>query len=105
MALRADSILGLERFTGSPVVRSAVNLGFQLDARLRCAGLAQADAVRIQERHLWWLVRKARQTRFGCDHGFSVVRSVADFQQAVPLRTYETLWAADLAMPTPYSIT
>jgi GH3 auxin-responsive promoter len=96
MALRAVSVLGAERFTGSPVARSAVNLGFQLAARLRCAELAQADAVRTQERILRRLVSKASQTRFGRDHGFSAIRSTSAFQMAVPLRTYEALWDAYL---------
>ena len=38
------------------------------------------------------LVRKAGDTRFGRDHGFAAIRSVADFQARVPLRTYEDLW-------------
>ena len=38
------------------------------------------------------LVRKATTTRFGRDHGFDAIRSVAEFQSAVPLRTYEALW-------------
>ena len=45
-----------------------------------------------QERMLRSLVRKAQDTRFGRDHGFDAIRSVADFQAAVPLRTYEDLW-------------
>ena len=48
---------------------------------------ARADAVRVQERTLLALVRKARGTRFGRDHGFGSIRSVADFRLAVPLRT------------------
>ncbi len=31
-------------------------------------------------------------TRFGRDHGFGSIRTVADFQARVPLRTYEDLW-------------
>ena len=47
---------------------------------------------RPRSRVLRSLVRKARSTRFGRDHGFDRIRSVADFQSAVPLRTYEALW-------------
>jgi hypothetical protein len=86
----------LERFAGSRPARGLVNLGFQLGARLRCERLAQADPVRIQKQTLLQLVRKARQTRFGCDHAFGSIRSVADFQRAVPIRTYEALWDAYL---------
>jgi hypothetical protein len=96
MASAAESILGLERFSGSPPARGLVNLGFHLGARLRCAGLSHADPVVIQEQTLSRLVRKARQTRFGRDHQFGSIGSVADFQRAVPVRTYEALWDAYL---------
>ena len=46
----------------------------------------------IQARTLHRLVRTARFTRFGRDHGFASIRTVDDFQRAVPLRTYEDLW-------------
>ena len=96
MASEAESILGLERFAGSPPARGLVNLGFHLGARLRCAGLSHADPVFIQEQTLRRLVRTARQTRFGRDHRFASIGSVADFQRAVPVRTYESLWDAYL---------
>jgi GH3 auxin-responsive promoter len=96
MNLPPRSIQDLERVAGSRPVREAVNLVFQLNARLRCAGLAHADPVRIQEQTLSRLVRKAGQTRFGRDHRFGGIRSVADFQRAVPVRTYEALWDAYL---------
>jgi hypothetical protein len=75
------------------MLRAAVNLGFQLHARLRCAELARADVVRTQEQTLLHLIRKAGRTRFGCDHRFASIRSVIDFQRAVPIRTYEEIWA------------
>jgi GH3 auxin-responsive promoter len=81
-----------ERLAGSRPVRNLVNLGFQLNARLRCSELAHADAVRSQESALRWLIRKARRTRFGHDHRFGSIHSVADFQKAVPIRTYEAMW-------------
>lgn len=101
MALRAESISNLQRFAGSRLARRVVNLGFHLDGRLRCLELAQAGAVRIQERTLRRLVRKARKTRFGRDHGFDGIRSVANFQRAVPARTYEALWDAYLRAAYP----
>jgi len=45
-----------------------------------------------QERELLSLVRKAASTRFGRDHHFAFIRSVQDFQNRVPLRSYEDLW-------------
>jgi hypothetical protein len=73
-------------------VRAIVNLGFQLDARRRCRQLERADPVRDQEQTLLSLVRRAKGTRFGRDHRFDQVRSVADYQRSVPIRTYETFW-------------
>jgi hypothetical protein len=77
---------------GSAPVRNLVNAGFHLHARLRTVAVDELDPRRTQQRVLRWLVRKASTTRFGRDHGFDRIRSVADFQKAVPLRTYEALW-------------
>jgi hypothetical protein len=77
---------------GSAPVRGLVNAGFHLHARLRKAAVEVLDPRRTQERALLWLVRKARATRFGRDHGFGKIGSVSDFQKAVPIRTYEDLW-------------
>lgn len=54
--------------------------------------LAALDPVRTQEETLLSLVRKASATRFGRDHAFDQIRTVRDFQSAVPPRTYERLW-------------
>jgi len=45
-----------------------------------------------QERELLSLVSRAASTRFGRDHHFAFIRSVQDFQNRVPLRSYEDLW-------------
>ncbi|HWI60922.1 MAG TPA: GH3 auxin-responsive promoter family protein, partial [Symbiobacteriaceae bacterium] len=42
-----------------------------------------------QERYLLDLVRRNAGTEFGRAHGFDRIRSVADYQAAVPLSTYE----------------
>jgi len=84
--------LNWSTLAGITVARGLVNLGFQLDARLRCRELARSRPVRVQERVLGRLVRKARRTRFGHDHHFDRISSVADFQREVPIRTYEELW-------------
>jgi len=80
------------RVLGSTAVRSLVNLGFHLDARLRVSELAEIDPVRTQASVLRRLIRKASRTIFGRDHEFDRINSVADFQAAVPIRTYESLW-------------
>src|SRR4051794_1087644 len=82
----------LIHLAGAPTVRTLVNRGFPRKALRRVAWLAQAAPVRVQEPTLLGLVRKARGTRFGRDHRFEAIRSVADFQRAVPLRTYEDAW-------------
>jgi hypothetical protein len=79
--------------TGSVPVRGLVNLGFHLHGRLRCQELDHADPVKVQGETLRRLIKKARLTRFGLDHRFGQIRTVAEFQRAVPIRTYETLWA------------
>jgi len=58
----------------------------------RRAALARQDAAAAQERQLLGLVGRAAATRFGRDHGFDRIRSVADFQKAVPLRRYDAFW-------------
>jgi len=77
---------------GSSPARAAVNAGFHLYARRRAREVARLDPVRVQERTLRSLVRRAARTAFGRAHGFESVRSVADFQARVPTRTYDDLW-------------
>ena len=60
---------------------------FQRGQRLRLE-----DPVLRQERELLTLLGFAEHTRFGKDHGFASIRSVADFQKGVPLRRYEDFW-------------
>jgi hypothetical protein len=65
----------------------------RLLARRRLAKLAQLDPAAAQQQTLLRLVARAAQTRFGRDHDFAAIRSVADFQARVPVRPFETLWA------------
>jgi hypothetical protein len=77
---------------GALPVRAAVNTGFHAYAGRRMRELDALDPLALQERTLRSLVRQAASTRFGKDHGFASIRSIADFQRRVPLRTYEDLW-------------
>lgn len=61
-------------------------------ARYRLNQLAYLDPAESQRKMLRGLVRTARQTRFGRDHGFDRIVDVADFQARVPLRQYEDFW-------------
>ncbi|HLG89938.1 MAG TPA: GH3 auxin-responsive promoter family protein [Alphaproteobacteria bacterium] len=64
----------------------------RLYARYRLTQLARMKSVDVQERQLMSLVRRAAHTRFGRDHGFGGIKSVADYQVTVPLRRYEDFW-------------
>jgi hypothetical protein len=66
---------------------------FRLYAKRRRKKLAEQDPVATQKRELLKLIGRAKNTRFGRDHEFKSVRSVADFQNAVPLRRYEAHWS------------
>jgi hypothetical protein len=64
----------------------------RLYARHRLSQLKTQNQVAQQRRQLGQLVCRAAQTRFGRDHRFTEIRSVADFQARVPVRTYEEMW-------------
>ena len=82
----------LQSLAGKPLVRRAVDALFGQYARRRVRRLDRRPAARVQHETLLRLVRHAAGTRFGRDHDFDAVRSVADFQQRVPLRHYEQFW-------------
>ena len=84
------------RIAGAAPVRAAVNSGFHAYARRRMARLSRLDPAAVQERTLLGLVRRAAATRFGRDHRFPEVASIADYQARVPVRTYEELWTSYL---------
>ena len=54
-----------------------------------------------QERVLLNIVDRARGTRFGRDHDFASITSVAEFQARVPVRRYEDFWADYWSRPFP----
>lgn len=64
----------------------------RLYARYRLNRLRRQDPQATQARQLLGLVHRARHTRFGRDHGFAAIGSVADFQRAVPIRDYDAFW-------------
>ncbi|NMC61897.1 MAG: GH3 auxin-responsive promoter family protein [SAR324 cluster bacterium] len=47
---------------------------------------------RCQEAQLKWLCGRASGTVFGKQHGLGAIRSVEDYQKAVPIRSYEEFW-------------
>jgi hypothetical protein len=64
----------------------------RLYAARRRRQLEAMDPVATQERQLLRLLHSAADTRFGRDHGFAEIRSVAEFQRRVPLRRFEDFW-------------
>jgi hypothetical protein len=50
---------------------------------------ATRDPAGVQQRVLHSILRRNAGTAFGVAHGFKSVRSVADFQKAVPIRKYD----------------
>lgn len=61
----------------------------RLWARRRRQQLAAMSPVETQRNQLLKLVHAARRTVFGKTHRFDIIRSVGDFQSAVPIRDYD----------------
>jgi hypothetical protein len=83
----------LEMLAGNRFARQVVDIGFGRYARRRAAQLDRLSATDRQRQTLMALVARARTTRFGRDHGFEHIRSIADYQERVPLRDYEAFWS------------
>jgi len=90
-----------QRVIGSRPVRHCIDTSFRLFAQQRARKLDHASAAERQQHSLLQLVRHARSTRFGREHGFSKIRSIADYQQRVPLRDYEAFWKDYWQQPYP----
>jgi hypothetical protein len=73
----------LMRFAG-PVLRAV--------AGRRVRKLANEDPVAAQEAVLAAMVKRAAATKFGRDHDFASIKTVADYQRQVPLRRYDDFW-------------
>lgn len=54
--------------------------------------IASLDPAAAQEAVLLSLLKRAAGTKFGRDHGFDSIKSVAEFQARVPLRNYDAMW-------------
>ena len=91
----------LRRIVGSAPIRAVVQRGFQAYARRRTRRLQGCDPVGTQRNQLQKLVRAAALTSFGRDHQFDQIKTIADYQVRVPLRTYERLWNDYLAAAYP----
>ncbi len=83
----------LAPIAGSRLVRRIADAAFVRAARHRVRQLDALDAGQAQEVVLRKLIRFAQNTRFGKDHDFRFLRTVADYQKRVPVREYEQFWA------------
>lgn len=83
----------LAPLAGSRLVRRAADAAFVQLAHRRVARLDRMDAGAVQDATLLRLVRTAADTRFGRDHDFASIRTVADYQSRVPVRDYDAFWA------------
>ena len=59
------------------------------------------DPTAAQERQLLQLVETAKDTTFGRDHDFAAIETVADYQQRVPIRTFDDFWIDYWSQPFP----
>jgi len=82
----------LQAITGSRLVRLAADAAFARAANWRTAQLDALNAGKFQEAMLLRFLRKAQETRFGKDHDFHQLRTVADYQARVPIRDYDQFW-------------
>jgi len=85
------SLPPIERAPDRSVLRFA-GPAFRAVAARRVHRLATQDPVAAQEAVLRKMVQRAAATKFGRDHGFASVKTVADFQRLVPLRRYDDFW-------------
>ncbi len=76
------------------LVRRATEAALRAASRCHLARLGRLAPARCQKRILFGLVHQAQATRFGVDHDFRRIRSVADYRRLVPLYTRAELWRA-----------
>jgi hypothetical protein len=92
----------LQNLVGWRPIRSALEAGMSRYARRRVAQLARRSTAAVQRETLLRLVRYSQNTRFGCDHDFARIRTLADYQGRVPLRNYDAFWSQYWRDPFPY---
>jgi hypothetical protein len=72
--------------------RRLADVLFRARSRRLLARFDQQSPGRCQTRTLLGLLHRAQKTRFGRDHDFRRIRTVADFRRLVPLCTPDALW-------------
>src|SRR5262245_4287025 len=76
----------------NPIARRLGDAGLVRYAHWRTAQLDRLDVPETQWQTLRQLLHKARHTRFGQQHAFDRIVGVEQYQQIVPVRTYEDFW-------------
>jgi hypothetical protein len=82
----------LQRLADRPLVRRAADAFLARRAVQRVRKLDGMRVARVQERTLLRLLRRGEHTRFGREHDFRGIHSIADYQRRVPLRDYDAFW-------------
>jgi hypothetical protein len=82
----------LEPIIGLRPVRRLADAGLLRYAHHRTARLDRLDVPDTQWHTLKDLLSRARHTRFGQQYGFDRVVGVEQYQETVPVRTYEDFW-------------
>src|SRR5829696_6594088 len=82
----------LDPLIGHPLVRRLADAGLVRYAHRRTAQLDRLDVPETQWQTLRRLLFKARNTTFGRRHGFDRIVGVEQYQDQVPVRTYEDFW-------------
>jgi hypothetical protein len=82
----------LDTLIGNPLARRLADAGLVRYAYRRTAELDRLDVPETQWQTLRGLLHKARHTRFGRQYGFDRIVGVEQYQQTVPVRTYEDFW-------------
>jgi hypothetical protein len=82
----------LDPLIANPLSRRLADAGLVRYAHRRTAALDRLDVPETQWLTLRRLLHKARHTRIGLQYGFDRIVGVEQYQQTVPVRTYEDFW-------------
>jgi hypothetical protein len=82
----------VSRILSTKPIRRMADTGLKIYSRYRSVTMDNQSAGEMQLATLRNLVRRAQRTQFGRDHDFSGIHTIADYQERVPLRDYESFW-------------
>src|SRR6476646_10038592 len=82
----------LDPLIANPLARRLADAGLVRYAHHRTARLDRLDVPETQWHTLKQLLHTARNTRFGRQYAFDRIVGVEQYQETVPVRTYEDFW-------------